>query len=74
MLISNVRYHIFMNNYLTAFHFGLLYHLGVSNIRATGEVNKNGLLGHLEQCISSKKSSATLTVVGWNSKALQSFT
>ena len=41
---------------------------------ATGEVNKNELLRHLEQCISSKKSSATLTVVGWNSKALQSFT
>ena len=32
-----------MNNDLTSFHFGLLYHLGVSNIRATGEVNKNGL-------------------------------
>ena len=32
-----------MNNDITSFHFALLYHLGVSNIRATGEANKNGL-------------------------------
>ena len=70
-----------MNNYFTSFRLGLLCHLGVSNIRATGVLNKNGLrkstiighkqlqkktkeLDHLEQNISSKKSSATLTVVG----------
>ena len=67
-----------MNNYFTSFRVGLLTHLGVSNIRATGVLNKNGLskslitgykqlqkqeLDYLEQCTSSKKSSATLT--GW---------
>ena len=55
-----------MNNYFTSFRLGLLCHLGVSNIRATGVLNKNGLrkstiIGHKQL---QKKTKATLTVVG----------
>ena len=68
-----------MNNYFTS--ICLLTHLGVNNIWATGVLNKNRLhkctivgkkqpqkkeCDHFEQRTSSKKSSATLTVVCLN--------
>ena len=68
-----------MNNHVTCFR--LLTHLGVSNIWATGVLNKNRLrkwaivgdkqpqkkkCGRFGERTSSKKSSATLTVVDFN--------
>ena len=78
-LPPTLSYHIFKDNYFTSSR--LLTHLGVNNIRATGvlkknRLNKSTIIGYKQlqknKCwplwtdTLSKKSSATLTVVGWN--------